>query len=116
MERQSGIILNAPGLSYDPFYGLNANDSSQTTGATPERLVFNRFSEGSCVCPSECPTTSHQIANVLLGPYPAFNPSHSYAVLVDFGSTPETINFAFGDCGCGDNAGSYDLTLSKCGN
>src|SRR5439155_8930338 len=108
----SGIIQGAPGVSQDPFYALNANNFAQTTGPCAECLVYNRFNEGSCVCPSECPTTSHRAANILVGAYPAFNPSHSYTVQLDIGPTYDRINFAYGDCGCNDNAGSYTLTLS----
>ena len=114
----SGIIQNAPGLSHDPFYALDPNDFTKTTGASPERLVYNRFAEGSCVCPFECPATSRMIANALVDAYPPFNPSHSYAVVADLGAIPDRINFAFGDCGCQDNAGSWSLTISSnaCGN
>ncbi len=111
----SGIIQGAPGVSQDPFYALNANDFTKTTGPCPECLVYNHFAEGSCVCPSECPTTSHRVANILVGGYPAFNPLHSYTVTLDLGSAaPDRINFAYGDCGCYDNAGSYSLTIA-CG-
>jgi hypothetical protein len=111
----SGIIRNAPDLSYDAFYELNPRDFTQATTPSPERLVYNRVSEGSCVCPSECPTTSHTVASVLVGNYPAFNPSHTYTVSMDLGASSDRLNFAFGDCGCYDNAGSYSLTISAQG-
>jgi hypothetical protein len=115
----SGIIQNAPGVSNDPFYDLDANDTSKSTAASPVRLVYNRFSEGNCLCSYECSTTSHQVASLLVGAYPAFNPLHTYTVVLDLGSgAPERIQFAYGDCGCNDNAGSWSLTMSQgaCGN
>jgi hypothetical protein len=111
----SGIIQNAPGVRNDPFYDLSANDTSQATAASPVRFVYNRFSEGTCLCPQECPSTSHKIADILVGAYPAFNPSHTYTVILNLGSSaPERINFAYGDCGCSDNDGSFSLTIGAC--
>jgi hypothetical protein len=109
----SGIIQGAPGVPQDAFYAVNPNDDTQATNACAGCLVFNRFSEGSCVCPVECSTASHRVADILLGAYPAFNPTHVYTVQLDLGQVAaDRINFAFGDCGCYDNAGSYGLTIS----
>jgi hypothetical protein len=110
----SGIIQGAVGVMADPFYVLNASDNTMMTESCPACLVYNRFAEGSCVCPTECPTTSHRIPPLLVGAYPSFNPSHTYTVRLDLGqAAPDRINFAYGDCGCSDNAGSYTLTIAR---
>jgi hypothetical protein len=110
----SGIIQGAANVNSDAFYTLNSNDSTQAAVSCPACLVYNHFTEGSCVCPTECPTTSHFVTDVLVGGYPPFNPTHTYTVQLDLGSAAsDRINFAYGDCGCYDNAGSYSLTIAS---
>jgi hypothetical protein len=109
----SGIVFNAPGQPSDAFYGLDPQQPSQSTVPCPQCVVFNRASEGQCVCPSECPGASHRLSDFLVDPYPAFSPDHSYSVRVDLGTvTAQPLNFAFGDCGCADNSGSYSLSIA----
>jgi hypothetical protein len=109
----SGIIQGAAGVFSDAFYTLDASDMTKAITACSACMVYNRVSEGSCVCPAECTSTSHFVANLLTAGYPAFNPSHIYTVQLDLGAiSPEQLNFAYGDCGCNDNAGSYSLTIA----
>jgi hypothetical protein len=105
-----GIVQGAAGVYDDPFYVLNASDMTKMTEPCPECLVYNHFAEGSCVCPGGCP--SYRVQPLLVDGYPAFDPSHTYTVRLDLGqAAPDRINFAYGDCGCFDNAGSYTLTI-----
>jgi hypothetical protein len=65
------------------------------------------------VCPSECSNTSHRVSDLIVGGYPAYNPAHAYTVQLDLGNAAaEPLNFAYGDCGCFDNAGSFSLSVA----
>jgi len=110
----NGIIQGAVGVFSDPFYTLGPNDNSKAQVSCPACLVYNHYKEGACVCPTECPTTSHFVSAILVGGYPVFNSAHTYTVQIDLGSaSADRINFAYGDCGCYDNAGSYSLAISS---
>jgi hypothetical protein len=107
----SGLMVNTPpnGLQ-DGFYGVYGNNLP--AGACPPCFRYNRVSEGTCLCGFECPATSHAVSDVLVGPYPAFDPSHVYTVTLDLGAAPaEQLNFAPFDCGCFDNSGQFTVTI-----
>jgi hypothetical protein len=109
----SGLIVNTPGNPLeDAFYGVNAADTTMSAGACPDCFRYNRLSEGSCLCASECTATSHRVSDLLTGSYPAFSPSHEYTVTLNLGqAAPERINFAIADCGCADNSGMHKVTI-----
>jgi hypothetical protein len=111
----SGITQNQPGVNSDAFYGLQAGDLSQSTSACTGCFVYNRESEGTCLCSFECAAKSHPVSGILVGSYPPFNSNHVYTVQLDLGAAPaEVLNFGYADCGCGDNAGGYDLSIADC--
>jgi hypothetical protein len=110
--RVSGVLFNAPGAPEDPFYNLDPQDFSKALSDCPTCLVFNRASEGECVCQVECPGKAHALSELLVDSYPVFRPDHDYTVRVDLGAAaPERLNVAFGDCGCTDNSGSFALSF-----
>jgi hypothetical protein len=115
----SGVFANTPGQPLeDAFYHVDLADNSKSTmGPCPECFRYNRLSEGACVCYLQCP--SYRVSDLVVGGYPAFSPSHVYTVTLDFGSAPaEPIDFGMADCGCSDNSGTHDVTLtpvSSCG-
>src|SRR5689334_11036662 len=79
----SGLLLNTPGNPLqDAFYGVDPNDTSMAVGPCQGCFRFNRVSEGNCLCSFECPATSHPIESILAQPLPAFEPSHTYTVLL----------------------------------
>jgi hypothetical protein len=108
----SGVLMNLPGVPLDAFYNLDGSDNPTT--ACPDCLRYNRFAEGGCVCAKECTATSHRVADVLVGPYPAFNPTHVYSVTIDLGGAPaDRLHFGMSDCGCSDNSGSWSIDVTS---
>lgn len=106
----SGVLMNLPFVPLDAFYNLDG--SGDATTACPDCLRFNRFAEGGCVCAKECPTTSHRVADVIVGPYPAFNPTHVYTVTIDLGgAAADRLHFGMADCGCSDNSGTWSIDV-----
>jgi hypothetical protein len=110
----SGLFVITPGNPlFDPFYQVDPNNTSVSTGACTGCLRYNRSSEGTCLCGFECPSTSHGVSDLLVGPYPSFSPTHEYTVQLDLGNAPpERLDFAPSDCGCSDNSGTYMLTIT----
>jgi hypothetical protein len=109
----SGLFTNSPGQPLeDAFYHVDLADNSKSTlGACPECFRYNRLSEGACVCYQQCP--SYRVSDLVVGGYPAFSPTHVYTVTLDLGTAPaEQIDFGMADCGCYDNAGTHDVTLT----
>lgn len=110
--RVSGVIYGAPGVPNDPFYVLDSGDLTKAESNCPTCLVFNRASEGKCVCQFECPGKAHALSALLVGGYPEFRSDHDYTVRIDLGpAAAEPLNFALGDCGCDDNSGSFALSF-----
>jgi hypothetical protein len=110
-----GLVANSGQSLNDAFYAVDPTFTSQSAGAAPDWLRYDRASEGNCVCSYECSATSHRVSDLLAGPYPPFNPSHVYTVTLDLGAAAaERLNFGIADCGCGDNAGSFSLTIAAC--
>jgi hypothetical protein len=56
---------------------------------------------------------SSQVADLLVGPYPPYNPLHEYTVRLSIGEVaPQQLTFSYNDCGCGDNSGSLQVSLA----
>ena len=110
----SGLYVNSPGDPLqDAFYGVSLADNSMSAGPCPGCFVYDRASEGSCVCATECASTSHAVSDLLAQPYPAFSPSHVYTVKLNLGTAAaQPLNFGMADCGCGDNSGTHVVTLT----
>ena len=109
----SGLLDNTPGNPLqDAFYNVDPINHAVSAGPCQGCFRYNRVSEGSCLCSFECAGTSHPIESLLAQPLPAFEPSHTYTVLLDLGlASPEALHFAMADCGCGDNMGAYTVTI-----
>jgi hypothetical protein len=108
----SGVLMNLPFVPLDAFYNLDG--SGNATTACPDCLRYNRLAEGGCVCAKECPTTSHRVADVLVGPYPAFDPTHVYTVTINLGgAAADRLNFGMSDCGCSDNSGMWSIDVTS---
>jgi hypothetical protein len=110
----SGLIVNTPGNPLqDPFYLVNMVDTTKSAGPCPDCFRYNRVAEGTCLCSYECPSTSHRVSDLLIGGYPPFSPSHQYTVTLDLGQTAASrLDFAIADCGCSDNSGTHDITIT----
>jgi hypothetical protein len=110
----SGLYANSPGSPFeDAFYTVDANDPTRAVATCPYCFRYNRVSEANCVCSTECASASHQVADILVGDYPAFRPDHEYTVLLDLGSAPAArLNFGMADCGCTDNSGSHTILIT----
>jgi hypothetical protein len=110
----SGQFENSPGvMPEDAFYYVDPNDSSVPVSACPDCFRYNRFAEGTCVCSYECAATSHRVADLLVGGYPAFRADHQYTVTLNLGAGPsDRLDFGMADCGCGDNSGTHTITLT----
>jgi hypothetical protein len=109
----SGIYINTPGQPLeDAFYHVDLADNSRSTdGACPECFRYNRLSEGANVC--YLLSTNYRVSDLVVGGYPAFQPSHEYTVTLDLGSSPaERLDFGMADCGCSDNSGTHTVTLT----
>jgi hypothetical protein len=105
----SGIVYGSPTAISDPFYYNFDTTPTQCVSC----LTYNRASEGACPCPTECPTTTHFLSDLLVGGYPAYNPSHSYTVQIDLGtSAAQPLHIGYGDGGCFDNSGSFNLSIA----
>jgi hypothetical protein len=111
----SGLYDNSPQSPLeDPFYLVSRSATDQAGAACPDCFRYNRVSEATCVCSTECAAASHRIADLLVGDYPTFRPDHQYSVVLDFGSAPpERLNFGMADCGCNDNSGSHSVVLTQ---
>lgn len=110
----SGRVIITPGHpSRDAFYLLDPNDPSTALGADPEIFRFARTSESDCTCFVESQCHPNQaVSAVLAGPYPDFNPEHTYTVQLDLGDGPaEKLTFGIADCGCWDNSGELVVTI-----
>jgi hypothetical protein len=109
----SGTMVNTPGNpTQDAFYALSVDDPTVSAGACPDCMRYNRASEGTCLCGFECPATSHALSGIVVGPYPAFDPTHVYTVTLDLGSAaPDRLDFAPYDCGCFDNTGGFTVVI-----
>jgi hypothetical protein len=112
--RITGLFVNsATDPQQDAFYSVSAADTSMSVGVCDGCLRYNRVSEGDCVCLSECPSTSHSVSELLVGPYPAYSPSHDYTVKLNLGAgAASQLHFGVADCGCSDNAGGHTITLT----
>lgn len=56
---------------------------------------------------------SQDIVNYLVGPVPAYNPSHSYTFDINTGvSTPTQLHFGVSDGIFSDNSGAYTITVT----
>jgi hypothetical protein len=112
----AGVGETTPGQPLkDAFYELALGDPA--TAGPADALVFRvaRASQSSCTClvEAECqPNVS--VASLVVGAYPVFRPDHVYVVTVDLGAgPPERLTFGFADCGCGDNSGTFSLSLAR---
>jgi hypothetical protein len=79
----------------------------------PDIFRVAREGDSDCTCfvEVEC-HPNYQVASLLVGSYPAFDPSHAYSVVLDLGGGPATrLTFGFWDCGCSDNSGVFTVTI-----
>ena len=75
--RQRDLRKTADFDDVDPFYMVKQHNDSVKVDTCVGCLRFDRFSEGECVCASECPTHSHFFSDLVVGNYPAFIPTTS---------------------------------------
>jgi hypothetical protein len=111
----TGLVANSADSIYDAFYAVDPNDTSMPAGLSSGTVWFryDRLSEGTCLCSYECAATSHPVPELVVGPYPSFNPTHEYTLTLDLGQAPaERLNFAIADCGCGDNSGTFTVKIA----
>jgi hypothetical protein len=114
----SGVISYTNATNgVDAFYEMDPTITPPyTLTMVPVCLRYNRLSEGTCLCfggGHPCSSVSHQVSDILAGPYPAFNDSHEYTVQLDLGgAAPQRIDFGFNDCGCDDNKGGYTVKIA----
>src|SRR5262249_48852288 len=108
----TGYGIVTPGNpGHDGFYGLTVADPTVAKDPCPDCFRFARVSEGGCTCFVEC-SEDHAVSSILVGPYPAFDPGHSYSVTLDLGTAPpDRLSFGIADCGCGDNSGQFVVTI-----
>jgi hypothetical protein len=79
----SGTQEVTPGNSnQDAFYGLMVGNLSVTIGPDQDAVRFAPENHGNCTCLHEC-QPNVRLADFIVGPYPAFNPAHTYTVGVD---------------------------------
>src|SRR2546426_5295066 len=100
----SGSLVITPGNpDQDAFHNFNESNPSTAVSPNPDTFRYNRVSEGTCLCGFQCPSTSHRVSDILVGPYPAYDPSHTYTVELDLGTAIAVpLHFGIYDCGCGD--------------
>jgi hypothetical protein len=122
----SGLIDSAPSYPLgvaDAFYNVDPNATASSVGACPTCLSYNKLDEGACVCggmydpykmmvSSTTGCKSDYLSGLIVGAYPAFNPTHEYTVTLNFGNTPSKIDIGISDCGCTDNSGKQTITLT----
>jgi hypothetical protein len=79
-----------------------------------ESFRYRQGQSPECVCYMQCGgNESLRLADLVVGPYPDFSPSHDYTVTLDLGTgTPTSYEFGMADCGCYDNSGTHTLTLT----
>jgi hypothetical protein len=57
---------------------------------------------------------AQDIKNVLIGPIPAYNPSHTYTFDINTGTTtPIALHFGVSDGDFADNSGAYTITIAQ---
>jgi hypothetical protein len=66
------------------------------------------------VCLIECGAgATYRFADLIVGSYPSFRPSHDYIVTLDLGKkSPARLRIGIADCGCSDNSGAYAIELT----
>jgi hypothetical protein len=105
------VFFVPPNGEYDAFY---VNTPSGPTDFDPSPLRIARYGTGSpCTCPVDCPGRSFPASDILVGAYPAYNPLHTYTVVLDLGPVPDRIAFGIPDCGCWDNSGGWTATIKQ---
>jgi len=96
------VLFVPPNITHDAFYNSVGGQVVEDNGA----FRFTR-AEGR----NTCGQGGDAVRNILLGPFPDFNPAHEYTVLADLGPIPNPVAFGIADCGCGDNAGELTVTI-----
>ena len=108
------LVITPDNPDQDAFFNFNESSSFTPVSPNPDTFRFNRVSEGTCLCGFECPSTSHRVSDILVGPYPAYDPSHTYTVELDLGTAIAVpLHFGIYDCGCGDNSGELTVTIDS---
>ena len=111
----SGSLVITPGNpEQDAFFNFNESAPATPVSENRDTFRYNRVGEGTCLCGFECPSTSHRVSDILVGPYPAYSPTHTYTVQLDLGSTAAApLHFGIYDCGCGDNSGQLTVAITS---
>ena len=105
------VFFVPPDGHYDGFYG---NTASGPTSSTPSPLRMARLRDGTpCTCTLECAGRNFPASDLLVSPYPAYNPLHTYTVVLDVGPLPDRIAFGLSDCGCFDNSGTWTISITQ---
>jgi len=108
------LVITPDNPDQDAFFNFNESSSFTPVSPNPDTFRFNRVSEGTCLCGFECPSTSHRVSDILVGPYPAYDPSPTYTVQLDLVTAiAAPLHFGISDCGCGDNSGELTVTIDS---
>lgn len=82
-------------------------------------LINSQTNDGSYYQLTYSPTTlvpfdpAHDAKNALVGPLPAYDPSHVYTFQLDTGlTTPGQLHFGVSDGNFSDNSGAYTITIT----
>lgn len=120
--RITGLAVTTPGESaQDAFYQVNPKDTSMPANACAECVRYGRVGDRDClygnptgsVCLIECGAgATYRFADLIVGSYPTFRPSHDYIVTLDLGKSPARLRIGIADCGCSDNSGAYAIELT----
>jgi len=105
----SGVAVGAgPSGHSDAFYSVEALNHAISIGACPDCFRFNRIIDSGAECAGE----STLVNDLLVDPYPDYNPLHIYTVRLALGeNAPDRLAFSIPDCGCFDNSGSFELAI-----